>query len=893
VYEALPEPGENRPATDIVFEPNGGLVKYLSEEQATLYLESDEPLPMTVIPDRSRLAVLKTPLLMRLQGRDRIWGIVAIDTRRSGETYSYEDLRYIENIVDQTALAVERARFVDDLEHRVRIQDVLSQVSQSLNFAIDFDTLLELLYTQTTRVIPADHFYVVSYDSQSGELYHSFYNLGEERLSYIERKRWKIGDDVISEVVNRQRPLRLDHYTQEQRRRNLNYRTDGIPDIHAWMGVPLIIDIAGGGSGVLGIMAIGSSDPNVFFTEEQFQLFRNIAGIAASAIDKTRLFQNTEARAAQLKALNEISSKLATDLDDVEGLLQRITESAVGILGCEAGSLFLVDETTSDIVFRVVTGGGGQELIGKRISRNDRSLVADAVNRIQAVIVNDLSSDDRWHGEVQSGEDGGQPHERVFRQRAILTIPLVAQGIAIGALQIINKSDGSGFTDEDATLATVFADQAAIAIQNARLFQSQDQQLLARVQELENMAVIDHLLNQTVILDQLAEILLHTAFQQTRASHGAVFLLTEDGQQLRVIGSRGYESGSLFSVDSDNKTLPLKTGVLERVILSEKPSLVLDTDNDPHYLETLPGCKTQIVVPLASSAGARGAILVETAEANALSVLDMDFLGRLAERASSAIANALLFSKLQEQQRARAEFVSFIAHELKTPITAMKGYTGLLMRGVVGQLTEQQARFLETVHNNIDHMEHLVNDIRDLEIIEANRQLALNMTTVDFNESLRTCLNTVQQAIDDKEQVVLINVPEELPEIWADQTRLNQILINFLTNANKYTREGGTIEIFAEPSENRWDVEGSPRVLHIYVRDNGLGISKEDQKRLFEKYFRSTNDEALSQKGTGLGLTLTRRLIEQHGGKIWLESELGEGTTFHFTIPLASEILTV
>jgi signal transduction histidine kinase len=200
-----------------------------------------------------------------------------------------------------------------------------------------------------------------------------------------------------------------------------------------------------------------------------------------------------------------------------------------------------------------------------------------------------------------------------------------------------------------------------------------------------------------------------------------------------------------------------------------------------------------------------------------------------------------------------------------------------------------QADFLSRISRNALLIEHLVNDMRDAD----NPNLTLQMDEVEFVPVLQDCISTIQQKIEDKHQTLDVRVPEETPRLWADRTRLSQILINLLSNAYKYTRDEGHIEVAGEVSENTWDPQGARDVLHIWVKDNGLGISKADQERLFEKYFRSTNPDAYKvQKGTGLGLALTKRLVEGHGGKIWLESELGQGTTFHFTIPLASEIVS-
>lgn len=906
-YRALPPNAESRPATDVIFAAEKGLAKYLMEEQAVLYIEPGQPLPYLIAEDRSQIALLSTPLIMSLRGRERLHGFVAIGAKRSDEAYTYEDLRFVEGLVDQVAFSVERAQIVDDLERRVRIQDVLSQVSRALNFAIDFDTLLELIFAQTSRVIDADQFSIALFDRATEQLYYSFYGDGDDRLKRVEGVRWDIGSDVISDVITKQVAVRQDHFSQEQIRRNPTYRLD-TPTVHAWMGVPLVSDTIGRYGGVLGVIAVGSSDPSVTFSEEQLGIFRDIGSIAASAIDKTQLFEKTEARAKQLKAMNDISSQLASELEDVDRLLQTITENAVNILGCEAGSLLLVDEQSNDLVFRVVTGGGGRELIGTHISRSEPSLVADAVNNVRTVIVNDTSKEARWHGDVKSetqelgrpiidameepdqdAEDGAE----AFHARSILTVPLIAQGTAVGALQVLNKEDNSAFNQEDEDLATTFAGQAAVAIQNARLFESQDQQLLARVQELEDMAQIDQSLNQTLLLDQLIEVIMDWALRQTGASAGALFLTVEGNpEMLDIVATKGYpETGSRLSTDRLDEPLERDFGILRRVMDSRSPSLVIGVDTDPDYVETLPGAVEQIAAPVIQGNEVRGAFLIESAKSGVLDLFDMQFLQRLVERASSSIQNALLYSQLQNEQEARYLFVRELTHDLQNPLTSMKGYTDLLLRGMVGELNDRQMQFLKTVQSNADHLSSLVQDMKDMQQIDARGQLDLKLESVRVNEVLEEVMLTNQHAFDEKDQTLTVHAEENLPAIWADSKQFNRILTNFISNANKYTDAGGKIDVYAEAFDNKWDTQGAAKVMYFRVQDDGMGISPEDQKKLGQQYFRSTNQKALDQKGTGLGLALTIRLIDQHGGKFWVESEIGKGTTFHFTIPLAAEIL--
>jgi signal transduction histidine kinase len=148
-------------------------------------------------------------------------------------------------------------------------------------------------------------------------------------------------------------------------------------------------------------------------------------------------------------------------------------------------------------------------------------------------------------------------------------------------------------------------------------------------------------------------------------------------------------------------------------------------------------------------------------------------------------------------------------------------------------------------------------------------------------------MRSTKRQMEDKKQSANLQIPSKLPQIWADPIRLAQIIVNLVSNANKYTPESGVITIGAEKSANQWDPAGAAEVVHIWVKDNGIGISLEDQKKIFQKFFRSDDSKARESPGTGLGLNITRSLIEMMGGRVWFESEFRQGTTFHFTVPVA------
>ncbi|MBC7878421.1 MAG: HAMP domain-containing protein [Anaerolineales bacterium] len=227
--------------------------------------------------------------------------------------------------------------------------------------------------------------------------------------------------------------------------------------------------------------------------------------------------------------------------------------------------------------------------------------------------------------------------------------------------------------------------------------------------------------------------------------------------------------------------------------------------------------------------------------------------------------------------KSKSEFVSVVSHELKLPMTSIKGYSDLMLAGATGPLNENQITFLTTVRNNVNRMATLVSDLTDISRIESGN-IRIEPRSVPVWDVVDEVVNLTRTQIDQKNQTVSLDIPEGLPKIWCDRNRFSQILTNLVSNANKYTPEGGVVHVQAMQANG---------MIQMKVQDNGLGMAPEDQEKLFSKFFRSADDKVREAPGTGLGLSITKNLIELQGGKIWFESEFRKGTTFYFTMPIS------
>ena len=226
--------------------------------------------------------------------------------------------------------------------------------------------------------------------------------------------------------------------------------------------------------------------------------------------------------------------------------------------------------------------------------------------------------------------------------------------------------------------------------------------------------------------------------------------------------------------------------------------------------------------------------------------------------------------------KSKTEFVSVVSHELKLPMTSIKGYSDLMLSGATGQLNENQTSFLTTIRNNVNRMATLVSDLADISRIESGN-IRLEPRSVPVWDVIDEVVTLTKTQITQKNQTLTVDIPTELPKSWCDRNRLAQILTNLISNANKYTPEGGEILVQALCDTD---------MIQIKVQDNGHGMTPEDQQSLFSKFFRSADDKVREAPGTGLGLSITKNLIELQGGKIWFESEFRKGTSFYFTVPI-------
>ncbi|MEJ2749077.1 MAG: GAF domain-containing sensor histidine kinase [Anaerolineae bacterium] len=571
---------------------------------------------------------------------------------------------------------------------------------------------------------------------------------------------------------------------------------------------------------------------------------------------------------ARLAALYEVSSQLGTSLDLTE-VLNQVMDAIIQLTGAERGYLVLFDAETGELQ-PMAARNVDQETVAGKSMKISRTVIERAVANGEGILTNNAQEDERF---------AGQQSVVGYQLRSIMCAPLRARGNTLGAVYVDNRLFSGVFDNADLELLVTFANQAAIAIDNARLFTQIDQKLARRVEELSLFQRIDQQLNKSLDLNRVLNLALNFAIEHTQADSGSIGLVETD-EEAEEPGLCVLVHSRATAPENDMTLIPhlvpLEHPVLCEVLANGRSVSLQNITAE----QAIDGRSTavQLAVPIKRDGLITGLITLESGLATTIDEDDIAFVERLADRAAVAIKNARLYEEIRAVSKAKSEFISVVTHELRLPMTAIKGYNDLIIGGMTGPLTDQQKQFLQVIRRNIDRMQDLISDLSDINHIESGRMKFENKAFAIL-ETIHDVRDSLQEVVTAKKQTLVVECPDDMNLVYADPKRIGQVLTNLVSNAYKYTPEGGQIVIRAKEAG---------KFVQVAVADNGIGISEENQAKLFTQFFRAEDEAVREQNGWGLGLSIVKKMVEAQGGEISFESQLNQGSVFTFTIPLAN-----
>jgi GAF domain-containing protein len=871
----LVHPGPDNPLMHLVRTQRPVQVPDMRESRAYL---NGEPLPVAAV----EVAGIRTLLSVPMFKDEEVVGSITI-YRKEVRPFSEKQIELVQNFAAQAVIAIENTRLLNELreslEQQTATSDLLGVISRSSG---DLGPVFESVLSNAIRICEAKFggLFLCEGDAIRVVAFHNAPNalagLWRREPLFRPGPGLAISRSTKSKQVVQIADIMADRAYLE--RDPARIQVVELGGFRAVLSVPLVKD-----NEVIGAFNIFRQEPGPF-TDKQIALATNFASQAVIAIENTRLLNELRLRTSDLTesleqqtATSKVLEVISRSAFDLQAVFETVAESSVRLCGADRAFIYRFDGE----LLRMVAAFNAPEKLKEFISQNPirpgrGSASGRAALERRTVHVPDVLADPEY---TYVSKD-------VEKIRTTLAVPILKGSDLLGVLAIYHLEEVRLFTDKQIALLETFADQAAIAIENVRLLDELRQSLQQQTATADVLKVISR---STFDLKSVLNTLLESAARLCEADMASVPRLT--GTIFDQVASYGY-SPRFHEFMQSHPILPGRGTASGRAVAERKtihiPDVLADPEYDYRYRtegQKVGGFRTLLGVPLMREGAAIGALVLGRSAPRPFTPQQIELVQTFADQAVIAIENVRLFDEIQDKSRQleeasqhKSQFLANMSHELRTPLNAILGYAELMADGAYGEPSEKMTGVLKRLEANGKHLLGLINDVLDLSKIEAG-QLMLELSDYSIQDIAQTVRSTLEPLAADKKLGFKVEVAPLLPSGRGDGRRLTQVLINLVGNAIKFT-DAGEVAIKAEANDGSFNVS---------VRDTGPGISAADQARLFQEFQQADNAITKKKGGTGLGLAISKRIIEMHGGKIWVESQPGQGSTFAFTLPVIVE----
>jgi GAF domain-containing protein/CheY-like chemotaxis protein len=843
-----------------------------------------------ILKQRQVQSMLVAPIL----SAGEVVGIVSLQVSGKQHNFSSEQIRLTETLVAQLSTAIQNAHLFDQIQNALAETETLYQASAELNGVQNYDDILSILRKYTvlgskdTINISVNLFDRPWIKDDIPDSYRPIARWASSPYAEIPYTRYPMRSwAMIKQVLKPDYPTLISDTLSDSR---IDSATQTLFVERLEAKSLVYAPLNAGGSWIGHISAAFSQ--TVSLKEQDFRRLMALASQAGVAIQNIRLLEESRRRAAQLETAAEIARDTSGTLA-LDTLLKRAVTLIRDRYGYYHASIFLLDETGSTAVIRESTGEAGEEMKrqGHRLAVGSRSIIGYVTELGKPLVINDVIQDPIH-----------RPNPLLPETRAELGVPLKIGNRVIGAMDV-QSTEANIFTPDDISVIQTLADQIAVAVDNARSYEIAQQAIKEtrqRVQELSMLFNVSQgLASASMETIEIANIISHRLVEIMGTEHCSILLLDDDEEHLNIVvnltpskNGDGMDKGR-STARSERKISTEQYPGIGHVKETQLPYIVKadGTNGDLQLMEYMGarGFATQILVPITTKGRLAGVIELATADPDYTYTSDqLNLSVTITNAAAVALENARLYEdqrqlteKLREVDKLKSQFLANMSHELRTPLNSIIGFSRVILKGIDGPINEIQQQDLTAIHNSGSHLLRLINNVLDISKIEAGKMDLSFEKDVNIIDLINSVMSTTIALVKDKPVRLEKVIQPDLPNVRADPTRINQVMLNLMSNAAKFTEEGSiTIEAGVETGP-----EDRPALV-VRVTDTGVGISPEDQKKLFMPF--SQVDESPTRKtgGSGLGLSISRLLVEMHGGRIGVNSQVGKGSTFWFTIPV-------
>ncbi|HEU4540074.1 MAG TPA: GAF domain-containing protein [Jiangellaceae bacterium] len=599
--------------------------------------------------------------------------------------------------------------------------------------------------------------------------------------------------------------------------------------------------------------------------------------VEATDADNERLRQVLVTVTDQLEAATDVLSALGRSASDPDTVLTTIVESVRRLCRSQAALLYLIEDGVYHLIKAVGMSAESITYFAQHPIPVDRETLIGRVgiDRVTQQIPDVLADPGYGRHDLQ----------RIAGFRSTMGAPMIFDDEVVGALSVL-RNEVSPFDEREMAIASGFAGQAAMAVNGVKLVQELEArrvELAKKVWELEALQEVGEAVSSSLDVDDvLATVVMHAV--ELSATDGGSIMEYSDRLGCFMVRSV-YQTDPRVVQQLRTIRIHLDESLVGRAAREKRPLAVEDLGTielDPHLRILFEaGWRSLAAVPMLREDQIVGCLIVRRKQVGGFSQDTLRMLETLATQSALALLNAQLYRELKEQSlelqeasRHKSEFLASMSHELRTPLNAVLGFSEVLLERMFGEINERQEEYLRDIYSSGRHLLELLNEILDLSKVEAGR-MELEYSEFDLRAFLDDAASMLRERALAHGIQLSVDVDTDVGTVYSDELRLKQVVLNLLTNAVKFTPDGGSVTIWAQRHGSQID---------ITVTDTGIGIAETDRERIFESFQQGGRGPS-REEGTGLGLTLSRRIVELFGGRMWLESEVGRGSRFGFSLP--------